>query len=341
MPKDNENIPFPGPVETSEPQGFSAEQMIRCEECLRANPPTRVTCLYCVAPLPLTEDAARLRKPALRPPEKHQLGYNTILLPKDEAVSSEVVIQAAGLLKLEPENLGEILLQCKPLPIARTASRDEAELVFERLRDLDLHCLTLSDHDLGLSNPVKRVRSMSFAEQALIIHQAVHQIGEETIVPWTDIKLLLRGRLFETRLEIKERKTRESENELLETSELSRDELAIDFYTAAHPFTWRIKTGGFDFSCLENEKTLIANENIGTLQRLLTTKSVNAITDDSYRRVRRLIEPVWSTQTETQSSGWRWERPGKLSVGMATIKSNDNQFTCYSRLLHYWFTSSF
>ena len=94
MPKDNENIPFLGPVEASEPHGFSAEQIIRCEECLRTNPPTRVTCLYCVAPLPLTEDAARLRKPVLRAPEKHQLGYNTILLPKNGAVSSEVVIQA-------------------------------------------------------------------------------------------------------------------------------------------------------------------------------------------------------------------------------------------------------
>ena len=332
MPKDNENIHFLGPVEPSESQRFSAEQMIRCEECLRANPPTRVTCMYCVAPLPLTEDAARLRKPVLQPPEKHQLGYNTILLPKNEAVSSEVVIQAASLLKLEPENLEEILLQGKPLPIARTASRNEAELVFERLRDLDLHCLTLSDDDLGLSNPVKRVRSMSFADQALIIHQT----GEETVVPWTDIELVLRGWLFETRLEFKERKTRESENELLETSEFSSDELAIDFYTAGHPFTWRIKTSGFDFSCLENEKTLIANENIGTLQRLLTTKAVNAKTDDSYRRLRRLLEPVWSTQTETQSSGWRRERPGKLSVGMATIKSNETQFTLYSRLRHYF-----
>ena len=45
---------------------------------------------------------------------------------------------------------------------------------------------------------------------------------------------------------------------------------------------------------------------------------------------------AWGMQAETQSSGWRRERPGKLSVGMATIKSNESQFTRYSRLRYYF-----
>ena len=96
MPKDNENIPFLGPVEPSEPQGFSADQMIRCEECLRANPPTRASCLYCAAPLPLTETSARLIKPVLRPPEKHQSGYNNILLPHEHAEDRSLYPALAG-----------------------------------------------------------------------------------------------------------------------------------------------------------------------------------------------------------------------------------------------------
>ena len=147
MPKDNENIPFPGPLEPSEPAGFSAEQMIRCEECLRANPPTRVNCLYCVAPLPLTEVSTRLIQPVLRPPEKHQLGYNNILLPHDQAEA--VIVDAAALLKLSVENVREILLQGEPLPVARTASREESELVRQRLGNLGLQCLTVSDVELA------------------------------------------------------------------------------------------------------------------------------------------------------------------------------------------------
>jgi hypothetical protein len=333
LPKDNENIPFLGPIEPSEPQGFSVDQMIRCEECLRANPPTRVSCLYCVASLPLTESSVRLRKPVLRPPEKHQLGYNNILLPQDQVVSENVITEAATLLKLTPEIFQQILSEGIPLPVARTASSEEAQLVYLRLKDLGLQSMTISDDDLGLAeNPVKRVRSMSFADA----HVTVHQAGvTETTVAWSDVVSILPGRLFETRLEIKERKTRKAENEILDTSEFFKDEAVIDFYTATDSFTWRVNANGFDFSCLEKEKALIANENIGKLQRRLIAKAVNAKVDDSYRRVRSILEFAWGAQAETQSSGWRRERPGKLSVGVATTKNNESQFTRYSRLRNF------
>ncbi len=333
MPKDNENIPFLGPIEPSEPQGFSAEQMIRCEECLRANPPTRVSCLYCVAPLPMTEAAARLRKPVLRPPEKHQLGYNNILLPPDQVATEEVINEAAALLKLSAENVRELMSQNVPMPVARTASREEAELVSARLRDLGLDCLAVGDGELGLSfsdNSVKRVRSMTFDDERVTIYQA--GAAEVTEAAWADIVLIVPGRLFERRLEIKERKTRKTENEILDTSEFFKDETVIDFYLARHSSTWRVSAAGFDFSCLGREKALVANENIGKLQRLIVSKAVNAQVDDSYVRMRNLLELAWGTQTETQPGGWRREGPGKLSVGVATTTSNESQFTRYSRL---------
>ena len=332
MPKDNENIPFLGPVEPSEPLGFPAEQMIRCEQCLRANPPTRVSCLYCVAPLPLTETSVRLRKPVLRQPEKHQLGYNNILMPASQ-VATEIVTDAATLLKLSDENMQALMSQSVPIPVARTASREEAELVTLRLRDFGLSCVTISDDELGLTdNVVKRVRAMSFDDEDVVIY---HSGSEQTSFTWSEVILILPARLIETTMEIKERLTRKKENEILETNEFFRDEVVIDFYTAAHSFTWRIGGSGFDFSCLGTEKALVANENIARLQRLIVTKAVNARFDDSYQRVRNLLELVWSTQPETQSSGWRRERPGKLSIGVATTKSNEPQFTRYSRLRHY------
>ena len=331
MPKDNENFPFLGPVEPSEPQGFSAEQMIRCEECLRANPPTRVSCLYCVAPLPLTETSARLIKPTLRQPEKHQLGYNNILLPHEQAVPGEVIANAAGLLKLSAENVRACLSQGVPLPVTHTTSRVEAELVTERLNELGLHCLTVSDDELG--NTVRRVRSMIFDHVSLTINPA--GVAEQAQVAWSDVSLIVSGRLFETRLEITERMTRKSENEILDTSEFFKDEFVIDFYTTTHTSTWRVGANGFDFSCLGRDKALVVNENMGKLLRSITERARNAKVDDSYARVRNLLELVWTTQPETQSSGWRRERPGKLSVGMSEIRSNEIQFTRYSRLRYY------
>ena len=342
MPKDNENIPFLGPVEPSEPLGFPADQMIRCEECLRANPPTRVSCLYCVAPLPLTESAARLRKPVLRQPEKHQLGYNNILLPAQREVSTETVNEAAALLKLSTENVQQLMSQSVPTPVARTASREEAELVTLRLRDLGLRCVTVSDEELGLSSSetiVKRVRAMSFEDDERVVIS--HSGSEQISITWPDVILILPARIMETRLEIKERMSRKKENEIVDTNEFFRDEAVIDFYTAGHLFTWRVGATGFDFSCLGREKALVANENISRLQRLIIAKAVNAQFDDSYQRIRNLLELVWSTQAETQSSGWRRERPGKLSVGVATTKSNESQFTRYSRLRYYAQNKSF
>src|SRR5678815_59048 len=128
--------------------------------------------LYCVAPLPLTESAARLRKPVLRQPEKHQLGYNNILLPARE-VSNETVTDAAALLKLSTENMQQLICQNVPMPVARTASREEAELVTLRLKDLGLSCVTVSDDELGLSfseTSVKRVRAMSFVDEQVVIY---------------------------------------------------------------------------------------------------------------------------------------------------------------------------
>jgi len=284
----------------------------------------------------LTETAARSIKPVLRPPEKHQPGYNNILLPHDQVVSDQKIAGAAALLKLSAENVREVMSQSVPLPVARTASREESEMVTERLCDLGLQCLTVSDSDLGLShseNPVRRVRSMMFDDVSLSIQQAA--AAEQTNVSWSGVTLILMGRLFETRLEIKERMTGKPENEILDTSEYFRDEYVIDFYTSTQSSTWRVGANGFDFSCLGREKALVVNENMGKLQELMIEKSANAKVDDSYLRVRNLLELAWTTQPETQSNGWRHERPGMLSVGMATIRSNETQFTRYSRLRYY------
>ena len=331
MPKDNENIrlPFTGPIEPSEPQGFTPEQMIRCDECLRANPPTRVSCLYCSAPLPITESSAQLRRPVLRPPEKHQPAYSNILLPPDSELSSEMLADAAALLKLSAENIQRIIAEKTPLPVAFTASREEAQLVFNRLRDLGLQTIIVSDDVLNLA-AVKRFKAMTLDEQYALLQQPGSR--ETTEVAWDDVSMIITGRLFVRRVEIQERKTRRSENEIVNASEFSSDEAVIDLYTARDSVTWRVSANGFDFSCLGERMTLIANENIATLQQLIIERARRAKFDDSYNRLRQTLDLVWGPQQETQSSGWRRERPGKLSIGLATVKSNESQFTRYSRL---------
>ena len=331
MPKDNENFRLPsvGPIDPSEPPGFTLAQMIRCEECLRSNPPTRVNCLYCNVLLPVTASSARLRKPILRPLEKHETGYNVIVLPAHEARPAKAVGEAAALLKLKAEDLERIITQDQPLPLARTGSFEEAELIVDRLEEFGFRLVTLRDEGV-----VKRVRSLSFTEPSLVINAG--RSVDEVTVSWPNVLLLVPARLVEKRVEVTEAKGRGAENELLDTSELFSDEAVIDLYLSTHAETWRISAHGFDFSCLESEKTLLANENIARLQHRLLAQATSARLNDSYNRMRPVLDLVWTPEQETRSSGWRRERPGKLSVGMATISTNESQFTRYSRLLRYF-----
>ncbi len=339
MPKDNENIrlPFTGPIEPTEPQGFTPDQMIRCDECLRANPPTRVECLYCGVALPMTESAARLRKPVLRPPERHQQAFSNILVASGPELSAATLSEAAGLLKLSAENLQRVIAEKLPLPVACTANRDEAELVLKRLGDLGLQAIVLSDDELGVSS-LKRVKAMSFSDDLLSSQQAGTR--ETTEMRWRDVVLIVTARLFVRRMEIQERKTRRAENEIVQSSEFSTDEAVIDVYVSTDSQTWRVNANGFDFSCLGAKKTLVANENIARLQQLIVDHAPQAKLNDSYRRLRPTLDLVWGSQQETQSSGWRRERPGRLSVGVATIVSNESQFTRYSRLVRYFHLQS-
>jgi hypothetical protein len=339
LPKDNESIhlPFDGPLTPSEPAGFSADLMIRCDECLRANPPTRVNCLYCGTALPLSESTAQLRQPTLRRPEKHEIGYNTIALPNERILASNLALEeSAKLVKLDPETCKRIVGTGIPLPLARTASRDEADLVCDRLKDIGLSSVTLSDETLGFGEDnLIRVRAMQWDEETLTIFQS--GLKDVSEISWSDLRLAVSGRLVLKKVEVVERKSRRSENELLDASQFFVDEAVFDLHCSTLTQTLRVGANSFDFSCLREEKTLVAGQNLKRLYESIIGRSANIHVDDLYTNVRPLLEVVWPTEQETQSRGWRRERPGKISLGAETINSNESQFTRYSRLRRYFF----
>src|SRR4030095_13186272 len=134
--------------------------MIRCDNCLRANPPTRTSCLYCEAKLPLTESSERLRRPTLLTPDNLEPGYNAILVAQDR--TRDALPQAAELLKLPPNPLANILSSNQPLPLARTATYDDAQLLTARLNELGIETALVSDEELGIAdNNIIHVRSIS------------------------------------------------------------------------------------------------------------------------------------------------------------------------------------
>lgn len=317
----------------SEPQGFAPDQMLRCEECLRANPPTRLSCLYCAGPLPISEKTAALLKPSLKPVETWALGYNNIFLPQAIEIPSEALSEAAALLKLELKDLSRLLSSSTPMPLARTDTRDESDLIERRLKALGFETAIISDADLELrESPPIRLRSISIDENGLTPKLIVE--SDESQIPWSQLVLLVTGRLSRKRVELQERKGGRGENEIHDESQVFADEAVADLYTKDPEAKFRILANGFDFSGLIGKRLLVA-ENFSMLLNLIRDKATGAKYDDAYNSCRPALEIVWPCEQQTESSGWRRHRPGKYTVGAVTESSNEDQFTRYSRLRYF------
>ncbi len=356
MPKDikndNDNAAFlpllddgPSGVQT---KPFTPDQMIRCEECLRANGPTRVNCLYCGAVLPLNEVSANLQKPALRPLEKWEQGYNNILLPSFAnrlpgepgppiALGEPETSEAADLLKLTVTEVARILSLGQPLPLARAATSDEALLIQRRLSRLQIDTIVVPDLELGMmeTRPLK-VRALEIEAEGFIAYQSPETPGIK--VTWSSLELIVVGRLVVKRIQLREQKSGRSEDRLLDANEFFADETALELYAEAHPTPYRIAANSFDFSCLGDKKRLVAGENLQALLEFICEQAPAAEVDESYKSARKALESVWPAQQANEAGGWRRDRPGKYTIGSTTQVSNEMQFLRYSRLRHYFQT---
>ena len=308
--------------------------MILCDRCVRSNPPTRVSCLYCGATLPVTEVTAKLRQPVFIPPDKFQSGFNSITIPNQTAIGDTEFEKAADFLKISPACLQKLLAANIPLPFAHTASEEEANLVSERMSELGIKARTLSDNQLGVSDDyVVRIRSVEFHETSVAFR--LHGPGNDKNIAYGNLLLIVLGRLVTQKTEVKELKSRLSENEIVDASQFFADEPVVDIYSSCDSETLRITANNFDFSCLQDQKTLVAAQNLSTLVRVIASKAPRTEIDDSYSSLRQTLEPIWGTEKETESRGWRRDAPGRITIGATTTHSNESQFTRYSRLRYF------
>lgn len=314
------------------PRRFAPEEMVACDECSRTNPPTRTNCLYCGAQLPATGFAAEHLRPALRRLEEWEAGHNVILeAGSGRGLSTEAVAESAALLRLEPERLSALLGAGVPLPLARAASAEEAALIVGRLGGLGLKLFVVGDAELGVAEPPPRARSFELTDAGLSARTGLW--GEGVELAWSEVALLVLGRLVSRRVEVEERQSRfGSRGELVEARETAADEAVLDLYPRAGGAGLRVLAGGFDYSCLGAGKGLLAGENFAALVRLLRRLAPAAEFDDGYGRVRHLLSVAWPATERTESGGLRRERPGRFNTEAVTLVSNESQFTRYSRL---------
>jgi hypothetical protein len=310
-------------------RGFKPEEMISCPNCERKSPPTRLKCFYCGAELPVSAEQAEFIKPQPRKMEAWEKGFNLIILPNAQTYDDAALREVAGMTRLENEDLRKLVDAQKPLPLTRAESEKEAEIIAKRLSEIGFESLVLSDEDLKIEIVTRRLRGIEFRDDKLVL--ILFNSDEIAEIRREDLNLIVTGAIFERRIETTEQR-KKRENKVLETTETSADELLIDIYAPGDAFGYRIVSSGFDFSCLETEKGILARENIRKLVEKLRAFAPRAKFVGDYLQIRDVLGQVWEAEEKRDSRGLQRKSFGRFDLGNVTTINNLSQFTKYSRL---------
>lgn len=309
---------------------FKPEEMNACRKCQRTNPPTRLKCFYCGAEIEIDETNSSFLKPKLRKLEIWEKGFNLIYQPQISEAEETKIAEMAKMLRLENAGLQKMLTMNKTLPLARAESEKEAEIAQKRLAEFGLKTIILSDETLAIEKPAHRLRGIEFFDDKLML--ILFNQDEIVEIPNKELALIVTGAIFERKIEATERHNKKGDNTILQTTETASDETVIDIYSRENSIGYRILEKGFDFSCLEAEKGMLAKDNLKKLVQKLREVAPTAKFVDDYLQMRENLANIWEVENKSDSKGVKREGMGKFSLGNLSIASNLSQFTKYSRL---------
>ncbi|MEQ1605649.1 MAG: hypothetical protein ABL999_12350 [Pyrinomonadaceae bacterium] len=329
---DSKAISPPGfdPSVQTENIAFDRAEMINCSRCTRANPPNRFKCIYCGDNLERPSQNAAAIDTAPRKLEPWERGVNIILHRASDAADTA---QAAILLSLEREDIVRIVRVAKPLPIARVESRTEADSAISRLRSLGFESFSVSDDILALETPNIRISGIEFVPGEFGVKN--FNSGEYKRFPTYKISLIVEGVISKTKVESVEKRRIRGESKVIDQTSIAMDDRVLDIYPSDQTVGFRLSPTGFDFSCLGDQKSLLARENWGRLIDLLKARlpSVEFVSD--YTKIREALESAWPIETRSETKGMIQTGFGKREFGIVATTSNLEQFNKYSRLQRY------
>lgn len=323
----------------AKPQSFTHAEMITCDACLRANPPTRAGCLYCGANLrvnlseqdsgPTSEAKSSTAGSTADSAPKAGDRYYVALAPNQTSMPSESSLaEIEGLLRLKTTEVRSLFDRGRPVPVTRAATPEQAARLTGKLQALGIKAYWFRDDVLDPNISPQRVSVLEFTDDGFV---AAAASGGRIATRWDDLLLMVAGRLLVNRVEVEERRRR-GRAQPLGTRELFSDESVLDLYTKSSDSGWRISSSSFDFSCLGPAKAMTAFENFTALRNLLRSRAPNAELDDAYVSLRPALENVWPIEPQTRKGEWRRSGAGKVDVATVTTTDNEAQFNCYSRL---------
>ena len=313
---------------TNDNPAFRADELVICQNCERGNPPTRLNCLYCAAHLPLSAEQNAAIVPVLRPLEAWEKGFNLIFLPAENAPDESMIGEIGKILRVEKDAARRFVEINKPLPLVRAESVAEAENIRQKLKQKGIETLIVGDAELAAANPPQRLRGIEFFDDQIILR--LFNTDEIVALDAQDVSVIVTGAIFRRKAESIE-KRKKAKTEILNSTEVSSDELLLDIYAATDEKGFRIAGSGFDFSCLD-DKNILATKNMRRLTEKLREFAPAAKFVDDYAQIRHALGEIWEVEQRQDSQGLKRHGFGKFDFSRVESSSNLAQFTKYSRL---------
>ena len=302
--------------------------MINCPKCERATPAARATCLYCGEPLPVTEIETA---PPQRNIENSEFAFNTVLEPSQVPLGEQAVSALAGALTIELDEARAFINAAKRLPVARSQTRQEAELITALIRTCGLNATVVPDEELELELELRRARRITRAGDEFQVHHS----GGVMTAACAEIKLLVLGLLKNIRVDYIEGMPglRGKASKVLDATEFRAEETILDIYTADMEKSFRIRADAFDYSGLVEPLSYRAEMNFRTALSELLSAASNAVFDEDFARMRGLLSRAWPERSRVEARGLRRAGFTRRPVARSSILSdNRDQFDRYSRL---------
>jgi hypothetical protein len=269
--------------------------------------------------------------PAQRPIDSFESAFNTIITTTDRVPNGDVESALASALKIELPEAGALIACGKPLPVARSHTRQEAELISALVRTCGLGSRVVPDEDLMLGRELVRARRLTVADGDFDVTHS----GGVVSVPVGDVRLLVVGVLRNVRIDYTEGiSSRNQAGAPLDSSEFRVDEMLLDVYAARLDQSFRIRAEAFDYSGIVQPLSFRAEANFQAVVTAICDAAPTALVDDDFPRVRGLLGRAWPERSRTEARGIRRSGLSYRPVAQSSvINDNRDQFDRYSRLM--------
>jgi len=302
-----------------------------CPACSRKTAAARAACIYCGTALGIQRIEVA---PAPRHIDSFENAFNTVLVPTSAGDIARAEAALATALSMDIEEARAFVGSAKRLPVCRSLTRPEAELIASLVRTCGLQAAVVEDAELELQRETSRARRVALeGEHVLVAYgSAARALNAAEIV------LMVVGVIRRNRTDFTEGivNVTGQGSSLQDLFEFRSDQMILDVYGPTLDESFRIRADAFDYSGLVNPMSFRAEINFQTSCKVLAAAAPGADIDLDFSRVRHLLGRAWPERSRTESRGIKRAGLAHQPVAQSSIISdNGDQFDRYSRLMYH------